>query len=184
MIRILCLLLGTIFLVTGCVATNRLADASREGDIVQLLIDLGADINARGALQTTALIEAASRGRVETVELLLSNGANIHAENKYGNTAMAGACFYDHKEIQKILKAHGAKDVIVYTLGDIEALMGHVCIFNRDCEKGGYVTCKTRHGDFQFLGCKLVLWNSPFLDRYLRIRKMKIFRLHTGPLTY
>ncbi len=50
-------------------------------EIARLLIDNGADINAKGRFGATPLHEAASRGHEETTRLLISRGANVNAKD-------------------------------------------------------------------------------------------------------
>ena len=56
--------------------------AARNGDtqIVQALLDHGADVNAMADKQHTVLYCAAGHGHVETVELLLRSGADLYAQ--------------------------------------------------------------------------------------------------------
>ncbi|MYC76044.1 hypothetical protein F4X10_09820 [Candidatus Poribacteria bacterium] len=60
-------------------------------EIVTLLLEHGADVNARSRDDGTALHTAAFFGRTETVKLLLEKGADTTLRNNMGGTAMAGA---------------------------------------------------------------------------------------------
>lgn len=60
-------------------------------EIVTLLLEHGADVNARSRDDGTALHAAAFLGRTETVKLLLEKGADTTLENNMGGTAVAGA---------------------------------------------------------------------------------------------
>ena len=60
-------------------------------EIVTLLLENGADVNARNRDDGTALHIAAFFGRAETVKLLLEEGANTTLRNNMGGTAIAGA---------------------------------------------------------------------------------------------
>ena len=60
-------------------------------EIVALLLEHGADVNARSNDGGTALHAAAFLGRAETVKLLLNNGANTTLQHKMGGTAIDGA---------------------------------------------------------------------------------------------
>ncbi len=55
---------------------------------VAVLLDGGADVDARQAQGKTALINAAMWGRVETVDLLLQHGATVDAVDGQGKTAL------------------------------------------------------------------------------------------------
>ncbi|MCY3721324.1 MAG: CotH kinase family protein [Candidatus Poribacteria bacterium] len=59
--------------------------------IVVLLLEHGADVNARSRDDGTALHAAAFLGRTEIVKLLLEEGADTTLRNNMGGTAMAGA---------------------------------------------------------------------------------------------
>ena len=60
-------------------------------EIVTLLLEHGADVNARSLDDGTALHAAAFLGRTETVKLLLEKGADTTLRNNMGGTAIAGA---------------------------------------------------------------------------------------------
>ena len=60
-------------------------------EIVALLLEHGADVNARSKDGGTALHAAAFLGRVETVKLLLDKGADTTLRHKMGGTAIDGA---------------------------------------------------------------------------------------------
>ena len=70
-----------------------LASAALMGhtDIVSLLLEHGADVNARSKDGGTALHAAAFLGRAETVKLLLDKGADPTLRHKMGSTAIDGA---------------------------------------------------------------------------------------------
>ena len=70
-----------------------LASAALMGhtEIVALLLEHGADVNARSKDGGTALHAAAFLGRVETVKLLLDKGADTTLRHKMGSTAIDGA---------------------------------------------------------------------------------------------
>jgi len=49
-----------------------------------LLIDKGADVNAKDITGETALMVAAERGHTEIVKLLIGRGADVNARNIVG----------------------------------------------------------------------------------------------------
>ncbi len=59
--------------------------------VVALLLEHGADVNARSKDGGTALHAAAFLGRTETVKLLLDKGADTTLRNNMGSTAIEGA---------------------------------------------------------------------------------------------
>lgn len=60
-------------------------------EVVALLLEHGADVNAKSRDGGTALHAAAFLGRVETVKLLLEKGADTTLRNNMGGTAIEGA---------------------------------------------------------------------------------------------
>src|SRR6187549_3661163 len=64
------------------------AAASGEVDAVRLLVDNGADVNAKdGVREQTPLMYAAASNRAAVIELLASKGANLKATNKISDLA-------------------------------------------------------------------------------------------------
>jgi uncharacterized protein len=61
--------------------------AARHGliDDMKILLREGADIEARGDLGLTPLLNAAMKGHVAAVQLLLEHGANIDAKDENGS---------------------------------------------------------------------------------------------------
>lgn len=78
-------------------------------EITRLLIEKGADINARGQDGRTPLMIAAIKGYAEIVKLLIANGADVTIRSAKGETALSLAKAYNNNEIQKLLKAAGAR---------------------------------------------------------------------------
>ena len=60
-------------------------------EVVALLLEHGADVNAKSRDGSTALHTSAFLGRVETVKLLLEKGADVNLRNNTGSTAIEGA---------------------------------------------------------------------------------------------
>jgi len=69
-----------------------------------MLIDKGADVNARGVRGVTPLHVASNYGRMEEVELLLAKGANVQAKDDTGLTAADLAEERGHFEVVKRLQ--------------------------------------------------------------------------------
>jgi ankyrin repeat protein len=84
--------------------------ATMKTEIVKLLIDNGADVNAiRDWDGRSALIWAASHGRTDIVKLLIDNGADVNAKNNKGETALKIATTKNNTKIVDMLKAAKAK---------------------------------------------------------------------------
>lgn len=71
-----------------------------EPETTQLLIDNGAEVNARGDLGETALHKAVGMGHTEIVRVLLKNGADPRIASDTGTTPIAYA---DKPEIVEML---------------------------------------------------------------------------------
>jgi ankyrin repeat protein len=85
-------------------------------DIMQVLLDHGADPNARGNSNSTPLHHSSwsrrphrrDHGTVEGTRLLLKHGAIIDAEDNEGRTPLQLALEHERDEIATCLKEHGA----------------------------------------------------------------------------
>lgn len=85
--------------------------AAREGreDIVQLLLDAGANINLSSKKDgDTPLIIACSEGHVKVAQKLIAAGASVNGPNTGGWTPLLYAAYYGHKEVVELLLAEGA----------------------------------------------------------------------------
>ncbi|MEL6821468.1 MAG: ankyrin repeat domain-containing protein, partial [Calditrichota bacterium] len=84
---------------------------------VKVLLAEGADINATGRYEVTALSYAADRGNVELVNFLLDKGADMTRKDTfYGASAIDWAAYNKHAAVVKILLdrgADGAEGVLV-----------------------------------------------------------------------
>lgn len=75
------------------------AAASGNNDIVQLLLDHFAYIDAESPNKTTPIMMAARSGHILTVKLLLEEGADATLKNEAGMTAIDFASKSGHKDI-------------------------------------------------------------------------------------
>ena len=89
-------------------------------EAVKLLVDAGADANAKNAFDATALMWAA--GNIEKVRLLLSKGADVKARSKIGRTPLLVAALHDgSSEIVQLMIEKGA-DVLARDKDGISVL--------------------------------------------------------------
>jgi ankyrin repeat protein len=86
------------------------AVAARNIAIVQLLLDRGADANARQQVGYTPLMGAAGAGREDMVSLLLAHGADPALASEDGKTAAGLALEQVHAAIAELLAATVSKD--------------------------------------------------------------------------
>jgi ankyrin repeat protein len=86
------------------------AAATGHDDIVMMLLDASADVNARGMYDTTPLKQATMYGHESTVKLLLSRGADVHAMTGDDGTGsvLMDAVIHNKPQIAKILLEAGA----------------------------------------------------------------------------
>ncbi|MBQ9578336.1 MAG: ankyrin repeat domain-containing protein [Ottowia sp.] len=95
-------------LAKGASANAALIPASWLGrqDVVQFLLEHGADINHAGGVgvKRTPLMHAAYDGHKDLVAFLLDNGADVHARDAVGMTALRLAELRGYTDIVEILK--------------------------------------------------------------------------------
>ena len=84
---------------------------------VQVLLDRGANIEARNARGATPLITASARGNLALVLLLLNQGAQIEARDRDGNTALHEASLQSHLPCVDALLNAGMQTSIPNELG-------------------------------------------------------------------
>jgi ankyrin repeat protein len=88
---------------------------------MKMLVDRGADVNAKNAFDSTALMWSVTD--LEKVRLLVDHGADVNVASKQGNTALLLAAMSDRSaSIVKLLIAKGA-DVKAVNGGKINALI-------------------------------------------------------------
>jgi len=81
-------------------------------ETIRLLLEYGADPNARSFYgSTTPLHLASSGGMIEVAPLLLKYGADVEALDQYGRTAFQVASREGRDEVTKLLSAYGAKEI-------------------------------------------------------------------------
>jgi ankyrin repeat protein len=86
--------------------------AAKNGDkpMVELLLNAGADVNAKNYSNEVALMYAALYGHKEIVELLLAKNADVNVKNAAGATPLTAATSSNHQDIADLLRQHGAHE--------------------------------------------------------------------------
>ena len=85
-----------------------IASFHKHDAIVKILIDAGADVEARCNENNTALMKAAWAGAPDSVRYLLQAGADVDATEVEGMTALMIASFHGHREVVEQLLEGGA----------------------------------------------------------------------------
>ena len=78
-------------------------------DIVELLLDRGADINAPGTYDRSALTWAVNQGHGDIVTYLLEKGADPHLEDEYGRIAADYAHQYGREDMAAEIETADAR---------------------------------------------------------------------------
>lgn len=77
-------------------------------DLVDLLLDMGADIDAADASGNSALMGAVFKDYPGVAKRLIGRGADVNACNNNGAHALIYAASFNRVEMAKMLIAHGA----------------------------------------------------------------------------
>jgi ankyrin repeat protein len=76
--------------------------------VVRLMLDAGADVDARDGSGNTPLIASAADDRIKIVQLLIDRGADVNARNRDGDTPLTNAACWGAERVTKLLLARGA----------------------------------------------------------------------------
>ena len=102
---------------------HRAIDGGYKQELIQTMIDHGADVNATNKHNETAFMKACKTGNVDAIKLLLSVGANPNINNDDGQTWIHHTVIGNwSREVLPVVIAHGG-DVNAATKDNITALM-------------------------------------------------------------
>jgi len=81
--------------------------------IVEMLVEAGADLNSTSPVGDTALIKSLivverKQGDTEMAKFLIAKGADVNKPNLFGISAFIGACGLGDMELVNLMLAHGA----------------------------------------------------------------------------
>nr|XP_027238912.1 uncharacterized protein LOC113829933 [Penaeus vannamei] len=95
---------------TDAVASSHLHRAAGKGrwQVVEMLLDDGAEVNAKDRSDSSPLHWAAGGGHDAVVELLLSKGAHVNAGNRFGQRPIHYAAYFGHLTTLEVLQERGA----------------------------------------------------------------------------
>lgn len=86
------------------------AAAGRSRESVRILLEHGADVNAKQEAGWTALHAASQNGDVEMVRLLIAGGAHVHARADNNQNALDLALTKGHQAVVDILDVYAASE--------------------------------------------------------------------------
>ena len=84
------------------------ASGRGHADIVKLLLEKGANVNAKSIHGYTALTAASRNGHADIVKLLIDSGADVNAKEIEGATALMAASWAGHADVVRLLLDNGA----------------------------------------------------------------------------
>lgn len=126
------------------------ADLGRD-DVCLVLLEAGANVNARSDYGETSLQAAAELGDTALCEMLLAHGASANAVDDKGETALHEAAKYGHEEACGVLLKGGAwagaTDRRGRTPLHLAALRGDVAVCSMLLKAGAVAGCKDRDGN-------------------------------------
>lgn len=126
-----------------------LACAKDREDVVDILLEYGADINIENKCGDTPLICAAHNNNLDIVEMLLMRSSiDINHQNKKGETALIVACIVGNLEVINLLLEHD----VDYTIKDN---FGYTALMHA-CEEG-HVKVVKKLADYMFTGLHINL---------------------------
>jgi ankyrin repeat protein len=82
--------------------------ASRHKELMQLLVEKGANVNAQAASGASPLFFAVLRDQKDDVQFLLDKGANVNAADAYGDTILDAALHLQYGSMIQLLVDRGA----------------------------------------------------------------------------
>jgi ankyrin repeat protein len=91
------------------IAALHSAIAARRPDLVQMLLDRGANPNARAETGLTPLHSAAGSGQTELATVLLAHGADLNAQDDRGHTPLGLATEKKQETMATLLRQRGGR---------------------------------------------------------------------------
>jgi ankyrin repeat protein len=95
---------------TGQHTPLHVAVFDRQTNTTALLIQCGADVNAKDVCGWSPLHTAASRGGMAAAQQLIAAGADVNLKDHTGQTPLRLAIKYKHDDVATLLRRHGATE--------------------------------------------------------------------------
>lgn len=119
-------------------------------EVIELLLELQANVHAVGENGNTPLHTAAMENVYEVMLILLNAGANVHARNNDGITPIHILCQYSNTEAFDLLISRGATILVKDNLGNtplhVACTMHRVEIFSPLLKLGADLEARTNDG--------------------------------------
>jgi len=119
-------------------------------DICRLLIDKGAEIDAKDSDDMTPLHMSVWNDHIEVVRLLCDRGANTEARDKFRITCLMFAVSCGHPDLCRLLIEKGAqleaRDEKGKTCLHLSVVKGNIGIINLLCDRGANIEARTSNG--------------------------------------
>ena len=93
------------------------ATKNRDTPLALLLIEAGANVNAKDNLEDSAYLYAGAEGLNDILKATLSHGADVRSTNRYGGTALIPASEHGYTETIKLLLDAGVPVDHINNLG-------------------------------------------------------------------
>lgn len=123
---------------------------SNHPHVVQVLLDRGADVNARHGNPQTPLMKAAREGHLGIVRLLLKRGAEVNAKSNIGDTPLHLAAWKGHLSVAELLLKHGAIVNMKGAQGEtplmVAAMNGHAPVVSLFLKTGADANARNAKG--------------------------------------
>ena len=105
-------------------------------ELIQALLDKGADVNSKTSTDLTPLHRAAMRGSLKALILLLDNGAQVNVQSNKGNTPLHTAALFGQIDAARILLNYGADKTILNIIDKIPFdMVGSIGILPENADK-------------------------------------------------
>jgi len=132
----------------SCDLEEKDTDAALE--LTRILLDAGADVNARNHHNETPLLKVTNNGNVPVAELLIDRGADVNAKDEEDCAPLSDASRGGHTDLARLLLDHGAevdaRDKYGYTSLHWVCEEGHTDLARLLLETGADVNIKNGIG--------------------------------------
>jgi ankyrin repeat protein len=123
--------------------------ARNSPEMIEYLIEIGLDIEARSGARWTPLHSQAYKGHLAGVKLLLEHGADMEAKTSFGHTPLLSSLRWDRIEVTRFLIGKGANVNPVTELGRtpliISAVEGNTELARLFIDSGADISLRDNH---------------------------------------